>query len=171
MLQNFYLYFFGLSFNTVGLLAVALLDRRPLTSLFHGHSKVTAAVHQTRNLSRHVVYLFVRSGVAFYEKHRFLLLYNEDTAYCTAARTACYLSTVCCKVQSLLSCLESVNVRFSDCSSRCCWWSTMRCRAFCPRSSSSEFLSCLQFPPLVCGVPFHPRGQHTEAKLVGRKTI
>ena len=46
VLQNFYLYFFGLSFNTVGLLAVALLDRRPITSLFHGHSKVTATLYQ-----------------------------------------------------------------------------------------------------------------------------
>lgn len=39
-LQNFYLYVFGLSFNSVGLLLAAILSGRSIPALFHGHSKV-----------------------------------------------------------------------------------------------------------------------------------
>lgn len=40
-LQNFYLYVFGLGFNTTGLLLVAALTGRSLPTLFSGHSKVS----------------------------------------------------------------------------------------------------------------------------------
>ena len=39
-LQNFFLYFFGLLLNVVGLLTVSLRDQRPVASLFDGQSKV-----------------------------------------------------------------------------------------------------------------------------------
>ncbi|DBB11894.1 hypothetical protein WJX82_001690 [Trebouxia sp. C0006] len=40
-IQNFYLYFFGLLFNTVGLALLVVLGHQSVSELFKGHSKVT----------------------------------------------------------------------------------------------------------------------------------
>lgn len=40
-LQNFYLYFFGLSFNLLGLGFVSVWHGRSVVSLFAGHNKVS----------------------------------------------------------------------------------------------------------------------------------
>jgi len=39
-IQNFYLYFFGLLFNTVGLALLVVLGHQSVSELFKGHSKV-----------------------------------------------------------------------------------------------------------------------------------
>lgn len=39
-IQNFYLYFFGVMFNFVGLVLIVVLGNRTVPELFQGHSKV-----------------------------------------------------------------------------------------------------------------------------------
>ncbi len=39
-IQNFYLYFYGLLFNTVGLALLVVLGHQSVSELFKGHSKV-----------------------------------------------------------------------------------------------------------------------------------
>lgn len=40
-IQNFYLYFFGVLFNFVGLVLIVVLGHQSIPELFQGHSKVT----------------------------------------------------------------------------------------------------------------------------------
>ena len=39
-IQNFYLYFFGVLFNFVGLVLIIVLGHQSIPELFQGHSKV-----------------------------------------------------------------------------------------------------------------------------------